>query len=649
MELERFAARASEIEAASADSEIVALVTDCFRDADDALPVVARFLQGRVFPAWDATKLDVGPSLCHAAIAQAAGPNVTTGDVEDRLADLGDIGAVAASYDFGGQRGLAAFGAGGDDALTVEGVYADLSDLAATSGSGSTDAKRDLLFGLFNRCSPDEARYLARLVLGEMRIGVGEGAVRDAIGAAFLGTPAAEADDPAAEDPSVDDEGADGPGQRSLAAFAEDTDDAADADGAERGEMDTDLADAEAAVTVPEEAAESLERALQVSNDYGRIAVLAREEGLEGVREVGLRVGRPVQAMLAQAGTVAEATETWDAVGVEVKYDGARVQIHHDPTGVPAPDAAVGGDDPGSDASADDPASEAEAGDDPTTRVYSRNMEPVTHALPEVVETVEGALDAPAILDGEVLAVDDDGAPLPFQAVLRRFRRKHDVEATREDVTLALRAFDCLHADGDDLLETPLVDRQDRLAGLLAADHVADLTVTDDPDEIAAVEETALADGHEGVMLKDPDSTYSPGRRGKHWLKRKPDVETLDCVVTGAEWGEGRRASVLGTFEVSVRTDDGYAQVGNVATGMTDEDLDAVTALLDPHVRAEDGQTVDVAPAVVFEVGYEEIQMSPTYASGYALRFPRLVGVRHDKAPADADTLDRVERLVEHQ
>jgi DNA ligase-1 len=645
MEFEQFAARASEIEAASADSDIVALVTEAFRAADDALPVVARFLQGRVFPAWDATKLDVGPSLCYAAIAQAAGPNVTTADVEDRLADLGDIGAVAASYDFGGQRGLAAFAGGGDDALTVEDVFAELETLAATSGDGSTDAKRDLLFGLFNRCSPDEARYLARLVLGEMRIGVGEGAVRDAIAAAFLAMPVARPDESAA-----DEEGSDGQGQRSLAAFTEGAEGDADPDVTEQGGVDADEAEADAVETVPDEAAAALERALQVSNDYGRIAVLAREDGLEGVREVGLQVGRPVQAMLAQAGTVAEATDAWDAVGVEVKYDGARVQIHHDPRGVPAPDAAVGGEDPGSDARAGDVATnEAAASDDPTTRVYSRNMEPVTHALPEVVETVEDALDAPAIVDGEVLAVDDDGAPLPFQAVLRRFRRKHDVAATREDVTLALRAFDCLHAAGDDLLEASLVDRHDRLAGLLAADDVAALTVTDDPDEIAAVEETALADGHEGVMLKDPDATYSPGRRGKHWLKRKPDVETLDCVVTGAEWGEGRRASVLGTFEVSVRTDDGYAQVGNVATGMTDEDLDEVTALLDPHVRAEDGQTVDVAPAVVFEVGYEEIQTSPTYASGYALRFPRLVGVRHDRAPADADTLDRVERLAQRQ
>jgi len=147
-------------------------------------------------------------------------------------------------------------------------------------------------------------------------------------------------------------------------------------------------------------------------------------------------------------------------------------------------------------------------------------------------------------------------------------------------------------------------------------------------------------------MLKDPESTYSPGQRGKHWLKRKPDVETLDLVVTGAEWGEGRRAEHFGTFEVSARDGEGYAPVGKVATGITDEELAELSDLLDPHVRGESGQRVEFAPEVVFEVGYEELQSSPTYESGYALRFPRFLGVRSDKAPADADSLERIERLV---
>ncbi|GAA0677629.1 ATP-dependent DNA ligase LigA [Natronoarchaeum mannanilyticum] len=568
MEFREFAERAAEIEAEPADLEVVALVTDLLDAADENLPVVARFVQGRVFPDHDSTTLDVGPSYLYEAIARAAGQNVDADDVEDELAERGEIGEVAASYDLGGQTGLGAFGAGaggGSEDLTVGDVTEELETLAETEGEGSQDAKIDLLFGLLNQCSPEEAKYLVRIVLSEMRIGVGEGAVRDAVAEAF--------------DVPVDE----------------------------------------------------VERALQVSNDYGLVAAVARDDGVDGLAELTLEIGRPVQAMLAQAGAVTDALDDWDEAAVEWKFDGARVQLHHEPEGL--------------------------------TRVYSRNMEDVTDALPEVVEFAEERIDVPAILDGEVVAIDDDGEPLPFQNVLRRFRRKHDVAAAREEVAVRPAFFDCLHADGEDLLDAPLAERHERLAGVLddggvapddtAADveGLSKLWRSDDPDEIETIDADALDAGHEGIMLKNPESTYSPGRRGKNWLKRKPDVETLDLVVTGAEWGEGRRATFLGTFLLSARVDDRgeYETIGKVATGITDEELEELTGLLDPHVRAEDGQEVDVEPAVVFEVGYEEIQASPTYSSGYALRFPRFVGVREDLDPDDVDTLERVERLADRQ
>ncbi len=557
MEFATFADRVAAIDAETADLEITDRVTALLADATEDLDVVARFVQGRVFPAWESTTLDIGPTTCYEAIARAAGTNVDADDVETRLAELGEIGDVAASYEFGGQQGLAAFTGGSSTAnLTVREVAETLSELAAADGAGSHDRKVDLLFGLLNRCSSDEARYLARLVLSEMRIGVGEGTVRDAIAAAF---------------------------------------------------------------SVP---VDRVERALQVSNDYGEVARIAREEGVDGLDSLALTIGRPVKAMLAQTGTVGEAIEEWGEAAVEWKYDGARVQLHHAPG--------------------------------EQTTVFSRNMEEVTHALPEVVEFAADQLDRPAILDGEVVAVDDDGTPLPFQAVLRRFRRKHDVAKARESVTVRPVFFDCLHADGDDLLDEPLTTRHDRLTQLLtdSPDHapgdVPGLSVlwqTDDPDRVESIDAEALEAGHEGIMLKNPDSTYSPGRRGKNWRKRKPGVETIDCVVTGAEWGEGRRATLLGTFELSVWDGEELATVGKVATGITDEKLAELTALLEPHVIAEAGQTVDIQPAVVFEVGAEEIQTSPTYTSGYALRFPRFLGVRHDNAPADADTVDRLERL----
>jgi DNA ligase-1 len=290
--------------------------------------------------------------------------------------------------------------------------------------------------------------------------------------------------------------------------------------------------------------------------------------------------------------------------------------------------------------------------------VFSRNLEDVTDALPEIVEFVAG-IDVPVILDGEALAVDDAGDPLPFQEVLRRFRRKHDVARMRGEVTIEFRAFDCLHVDGTDLLDAPLLDRRERLTDVLspvvdrrATDAargaaLSPFAVVDGADAIAAHEADALDAGHEGIMLKDPDSAYTPGKRGQNWLKRKPDVETLDLVVTGAEWGEGRRANHLGTFLLSARAEDVFATIGKVATGITDERLAELTDRLEPLIREQEGVEVDVEPRVVFEVGYEEIQPSPTYGSGYALRFPRFVAVREDKTPAEADSLGRVERLVD--
>lgn len=605
MEFGEFADTAAEIEELSADTEIIERVTELFEraanesvesdesgdtadskaDGDSVsespsgdLPVLARFVQGRVFPAWTSTTLDIGPNYCYEAIARAAGTNVSADDVEDELAEVGDIGEVAASYDFGGQQGLGAFGGGGSGQsdLTVSEVDTKLNELADAEGSGSQDKKIDILFALFNRASSREARYLARIVLSEMRIGVGEGTVRDAIAAAF---------------------------------------------------------------DVP---VESVARALQVSNDYGEVARVAHEEGegeageegQAGLNAMQLEIGRPVQAMLAQAGTVSDALADWGKSAVEWKFDGARVQLHYDGEEV---------------------------------SIFSRNMEDVTDPLPEIVEHVEEHLDAPAILDGEVVAMED-GEPLPFQEVLKRFRRKHDVARAREEVELDLFAFDCLHADGDDLLRTPLTERHDRLEEILGggvsaseasggsedvlSSGVSALWVSDDPDEIADIEANALEAGHEGIMLKNPESTYSPGRRGKNWLKRKPDVETLDLVVTGAEWGEGRRASFLGTFLLSARPEDGngdFETLGKVATGITDEELAELTELLEPHIKSQDGQIVDISPEVVFEVGYEEIQESPTYSAGYALRFPRFLGVRDDKTPDSADSLERVERLAEEQ
>ena len=550
MELIQFANRLREIEDEPSDLSIRELIVDLFNDENSDVKIVVRFLLGRVFPAWDDQKMDIGPSLCYNAIASAAGSDVTIEDIENDLASLGEIGVVAEKYNSGSQRGLFSFGSEETAAMTISELYSDLYTIASIQGTGSLEKKRRVLSNLFNLCGPIEARYLARLVLSEMRIGVGEGAIRDAISAAF----------------------------------------------------DIPIAD--------------VERALQVSNDFGFVAEVARDEGLEGVHKIKLKIGRPISSMLAQSSTIEDALSTWKRISVEPKYDGARIQAYYN-------------------------------GD--SIRLYSRNMEDVTNPLPEVVEFLQENLSKPAILDGEVVAADSDGNSLPFQEVLRRFRRKHNIEKARKEVRLRPYFFDCIHADGIDLLDSPLSLRREHLDSILKKGS-SPLVLTDDSEQIKKMELEFLESGFEGIMLKNPDSLYAPGKRGKNWLKCKPSVDTLDCVITGAEWGKGRRANFLGAFELAVvsSVDDSgivYKNVGRVGTGITDAELESMTELLRPYIENQTGKMVTLTPRIVLEVGYEEIQRSSNYSSGYALRFPRVVAVRGDKKSSEADTLKKIEQL----
>ena len=545
MQFADFAERAEKIESLSGDHETVDEVASLLSDADD-VRVAVRFVQGRVFPAWDGRKIDVGPSLLYDALALAG--EASAEEIEKHVAEKGDIGDVAREMDFGGQQTF------GTSERSLLDVYAAFERLASKEGEGSQESKTRELGNLFMDASPRSAKYLARLVLGEMRLGVGEGTVRDAVVEAF---------------------------------------------------------DVEGGL---------VERGLMLTNDTGEVAEVARDEGDEGLTSLEMVIGRPVKPMLAQTTTVENVFADLDAdeAVVQTKYDGARVQIH--------------------------------SGDE--TRLFSRSLEDLTASLPDIVERVEEVVgDGYLILDAEIVAVSDE-EPLPFQEVLRRIRRKYRIEEMRDEVEVELYVFDILY-DGEDgaVIDETLEERTDRLADAVEKEAVARTSVVSDREAVRREENIALESGHEGVVVKKPGSTYSPGRRGKNWLKIKPEPETLDLVVTGGEWGEGRRASLVGSYLLSVRSEEGegYETVGKVATGITDEKLEELTERFidDEFVVSEDGKEIEFQPAVVFEVGYEEIQSSPVYSSGYALRFPRFLGVRDDKSVEDADTLERLERLYE--
>ena len=368
-----------------------------------------------------------------------------------------------------------------------------------------------------------------------------------------------------------------------------------------------------AAADVP---AASVRRAFMLSGRLPGTAVTALSGGRDALDAVGLGVGRPVRPMLASPGSSLEAAlaDMGSDVTVEFKLDGARIQVHRD-------------------------------GDD--VRVWTRTLREVTDGVPELLERVRALPCRTAVLDGETLALDDDGRPRAFQDTMSRFGS----DASDEGVLLSPFFFDLLHLDGRDLLDEPLHVRLDALAGLLAAEEHAPLRMRGargpTPEQAATVLDEALAAGHEGVVVKALDAPYAAGRRGKAWQKVKP-VHTLDLVVLGAEWGYGRRAGKLSNIHLGARDPDGGepVMVGKTFKGMTDELLAWQTATFPGHVREEHGWGVLLRPELVVEIALDGAQRSVRYPGGVALRFARVLRYRPDKTPAEADTIDAVRGLL---
>ena len=360
----------------------------------------------------------------------------------------------------------------------------------------------------------------------------------------------------------------------------------------------------------------AVRRATMLAADLGRVAHAALTEGAAGLTSFRVELFRPLQPMLAQA--AADVKDALTRLGegeaaFEYKLDGARIQVH-------------------------------KAGDE--VRVFSRQLNDVTQAVPEVVDAVRRLPLADAILDGEAIALRPDGTPLPFQVTMRRFGRKLDVERLRADLPLAFFFFDLLYADGAPLLDEPYARRFAALAAAVPAEQRVPRIVTSDAGAAAVFFQRAIAAGQEGLMAKALDARYDAGARGAAWLKLKP-AQTLDLIVLAAEWGHGRRHGRLSNLHLGARDADagGFVMLGKTFKGMTDKMLEWQTAKLLELETRRDTYVVYVRPELVVEVAFNGIQESPTYAGGLALRFARVVRYRPDKAAEQSDTIATVREL----
>jgi DNA ligase-1 len=361
-----------------------------------------------------------------------------------------------------------------------------------------------------------------------------------------------------------------------------------------------------------------IRRALTASGDLGAVARAVLTDGPAALAAMAVRLFRPLQPMLAQSADDPEAAlKMLGEAGFEDKLDGARIQVHK------------------------------KAGE---VRIFTRNLNDVTAAVPELVAVVRELAPSDLILDGEALAFEEEGKPAPFQVTMRRFGRKLDVAQLQDSIPLRPSFFDCLYFDGKSIVDRPSAERFAVLAGALPEHLLIRRRTTSSPADAKAFFAEALAAGHEGVMAKALDAPYEAGGRGRAWLKVKPAV-TLDLVVLAAEWGHGRRSGWLSNLHLGARNPEtgGFVMLGKTFKGMTDEILAWQTAELPKLAIAGDAYTIHVEPRLVAEIAFNDIQASPRYPGGLALRFARLKRYRPDKDAAEADTIDTVRSIYERR
>ena len=370
----------------------------------------------------------------------------------------------------------------------------------------------------------------------------------------------------------------------------------------------------------------AVRRAHMLTGEIGEAAILAREGRLA---DAALHIGRPIRFMLATP--VADAAEVIRRVGdeawIEDKYDGIRAQLHMEADG--------------------------------TVRLFSRDLNDVTRSFPEIAEAAEALTDeAPLAIDGELVPWRQ-GSVLDFASLQTRLGRVRPSAELLSEVPVVLVAFDLLHAGAQDLLETPLRERRARLAALSLPDRTGERILLSHQASARSAEEVdrhfddARERHNEGLMIKDPDSTYQPGRRGMGWLKLKKALATLDCVVVGVEWGHGKRRGVLSDYTFAVRDSDEpeatLLTIGKAYTGLTDAEIAEMTERFHAITLKDFGRYRTVVPEVVVEIAFDRIMRSSRHRSGFAMRFPRIVRIRDDKTPSEIDTMATVEALFTEQ
>jgi len=509
---------------------------------------VIMLILGRASSKIEGVVFNMAENLIIKAISLSSGKSIKY--IKDIFAKTGDLGLTTEKIlENNYQKSLFS------KELTISDIIANLRKLAEIEGKKSQNIKINILLNLLNQASPLEKRYLIRTILGQLRTGVSDGFVRNALANAFD------------KDPNI------------------------------------------------------VQQAIDYTNDISEVAVAVVENRIEKIKPC---LFKPISSMLAQKEpSIEEALKRFEKPSaIEQKYDGMRAQIHK------KKDIVI---------------------------IFTRRLENITKQFPELAKLVKTNIKAEqAIVEGEIVAIDENRKPLPFQFLSQRVKRKYGIEKIIKQIPIEINLFDCLLVDEEIIINTPFKERRKKLELIVKESknfYLAKQIISDSADEINKFYKDALKIGHEGIILKNRDSPYVPGKRVGHMLKLKPVLETLDLVIVGGDWGEGKRAQWFGSFLLAcVNKQTGeYLTIGKMGSGLTDEEFANITVELKKDIIKQEGKSVQFYPKIVVEVAYEEIQKSLVYTSKYALRFPRLVKIRDDRLPTDASDLEVVEEIYKQQ
>ncbi|MFH1638001.1 MAG: ATP-dependent DNA ligase, partial [Candidatus Woesearchaeota archaeon] len=552
MEYEDLAKIYEKLESTSKGLEKTSIIADFLKKClESELKEVIYLLQGRVFPAWDERKIGMSSKLMERVIAKSSGNSVDT--VVRLLRKEGDLGIVAQQLmEKKVQRTL------GFTYITVNKVVENIRKLASMEGEGTVDRKIAIVSELLTSAKPLEAKYIVRTVVEEMRAGVAEGKIRDALVWAFLpnviGINASEEESKGAKQLLK---------LKDLDKF--------------KGKVIT--ADKKLAREIYKELVKRVENAYHIETDYGEIGLMLKQRGLKGLKDSSLEPGKPLKVMLyPKAKDVPEAFKGLGKPAIaEKKIDGFRMQVHCSKGKI---------------------------------SLFTRRLENVTKQFPDVVEAVKNVHASSFILDSEVVGLDMKTKKMvPFQQISQRIKRKHDIARMAKELPVKIIFFDAMYVNGDILLDQPFSERRKRLEAVIRplkdkVEIIGQLK-TGDEDKVNDFYDTALSEGYEGIMLKAVNGLYQPGRRVGYGFKLKPVMENLDLVIVGAELGEGKRAKWLASFTLACRRGNEFLEIGKVGTGIKEKGTSSVTfaeltRLLKP-LMGKNG----IEPKIIVEVAYE--------------------------------------------